>query len=50
LVPYVGTEYEDVPTPQLLRYWQWFCGPERWLGHAFELFAIEDVLDGRRDS
>ncbi len=48
LVPYVGTRYEDVPTPELLAYWQWFCGPERWLGHLFEMMVIEEVLDVRR--
>jgi hypothetical protein len=47
LVPYVDTPYEDVPTPELERYWSWFCGPDRWLGHYHELAEIEGVLEGR---
>ena len=47
LVPYVGTPYEDVPTPELERYRQWMTGSDRWIGHLHELWAIEDVLRGR---
>ena len=50
LVPYVGTPYEDVPTPELKRYWRWMTGPDhRWLGHVHELWAIEDVLNEREN-
>jgi len=47
LVPYVGTPFEDVPTAELERYRAWMCGPERWLGHYFDIEAISDVLDKR---
>ena len=49
-VPFVGVKYEDVPTDVLERYWRWFTGYDRWLGHVHELWAIGDVLEGRRSS
>lgn len=50
LVPYVGRPYSEVPTPELERYRQWFTGPDRWFGHTFELWGIEDELDRRLEA
>jgi hypothetical protein len=43
-VPYIGTPYEEVPTDVLEQYGSWFCGPERWLGHSFEIDDVHEEL------
>ena len=48
LVPFVGTSYKSVPTVHLERYRAWLTNtPDAYLGHVFELWAIDDELDAR---
>lgn len=49
LAPYIGKPYSDLPTPLLLAYMQWFTGPNRWIGHVFELWELQDELERRDD-
>jgi hypothetical protein len=46
-VPFIGVAYEDVPTDVLEQYGRWFAGPDRWLGHYFEVEDVHEELWAR---